>query len=178
MSKIQIYCAVSLDGFIAGVDDDLSWLGEPSMEQTNDPGTIPFDAFLNQTGALIMGRRTFDVVMGFDGDWPYGSIPIFIATTRPLPDVPTTVSACKGNIKDLCEQAKQVAGDKNVYLDGGNLITQVLDADCVEEMILTAIPVLLGQGVPLYQGKQIQHFNSEFLGKLGTMLQTKYTNAR
>ena len=176
MSKIQVYCAVSLDGFIAGLEDDLSWLGEPSPEQTGDPGTIGFEAFLEQTGALIMGRRTFDVVMGFGGDWPYGTIPVLIATTRPLPDVPKTVTSCKGNIKDICDQAKQVAGDKNVYLDGGNLITQALEAGCVEEMILTAIPVLLGQGVSLYQGKQIQYFNSEYLGRLGTMMQTRYTN--
>lgn len=103
MSKIQVYCVVSLDGFIAGSEDDLSWLGEPSPAQTGDPGTISFEAFLGQTGALIMGRRTFDVVMGFGGDWPYGAIPVLIATTRPLPDVPTTVSTCKGNIKDICE---------------------------------------------------------------------------
>ncbi|SMD01565.1 Dihydrofolate reductase [Desulfocicer vacuolatum DSM 3385] len=176
MSKIQVYCAVSLDGFIAGPEDDLSWLGEPPPEQTCDPGTISFEVFLEQTGTLIMGRRTFDVVMGFGGDWPYGSIPVLIATTRPLLDVPASVSTCKGNIKDLCEQAKQMAGDKNVYLDGGNLITQALDAGSVEEMILTAIPVLLGQGVSLYQGKQIHHFNSKYLGKLGTMMQTKFTN--
>ena len=72
------------------------------------------------------------------------------------------MSTCHGNIRDLCEQAKQVAGHKNVYVDGGDVITQALDAGCVDELILTVVPVLLGQGVPLYRGKQFQHFNGEF----------------
>jgi hypothetical protein len=50
MSKIQVYCAVSLDGFIAGPNDDLSWLGEPDPEQVGDPSTVSFRAFMEQTG--------------------------------------------------------------------------------------------------------------------------------
>jgi dihydrofolate reductase len=73
----------------------------------------------------------------------------------------------------LCEQAKQAAGEKNVYLDGGNVITQALDVGCVDELILTVVPALLGQGVPLYQGKQVQRFNGEYLGQSGEMTQIK-----
>jgi dihydrofolate reductase len=178
VSKIQVYCAVSLDGFIAGPDDDLSWLGESGPEQVGDPGTVSFREFMEQVGAMLMGRRTFDVVTGFGGDWPYGSVPVFVATSRPLTESPTTVSTCHGNIRELCEQAKQVAGDKNVYVDGGNVITQALDAGCVDELILTVVPVLLGQGVPLYRGKQLQRFNGEFTGRLGEMMQIKLTREK
>ena len=129
MSKIQVYCAVSLDGFIAGPNDDLSWLGEADPEQAGDPGTISFPAFMEQAGAILMGRRTFDVVMGFGGDWPYKSTPVFVATSRPLSDVPAAVSACHGDIRQLCERVKQEAGEKNVYLDGGNVISQALEAN-------------------------------------------------
>jgi dihydrofolate reductase len=177
MSRIRVYCAVSLDGFIAGPDDDLSWLGEPDPEEVGDPGTVGFPAFMEQTGAMLMGRRTFDIVMGFGGDWPYGSTPVFVATSRPLSGAPATVSTCHGDIQQLCEQAKHVAGDKNVYLDGGNIISQALDAGCVDELILTVVPVLLGQGVPLYRGKQLQRFNAEYLGRLGEMMQMKMTKA-
>ena len=65
MSRIRVYCAVSLDGSIAGPDDDLSWLGQPDPEEVGDPGTVGFPAFMEQTGAMLMGRRTFDTVMGF-----------------------------------------------------------------------------------------------------------------
>ncbi|MBW2465119.1 MAG: dihydrofolate reductase family protein, partial [Deltaproteobacteria bacterium] len=172
MSKIQVYCAVSLDGFVAGPDDDLSWLGEPDPELVGDPGTVGFPEFMAQTGAMLMGRRTFDVVMSFGGDWPYGSTPVLVATSRAMSDAPETVSACRGDIRELCQQAKEVAGDRNVYVDGGTLVTQALEAHCVDELILTVVPVLLGHGVPLYGGKKLQRFHAVVLGRLGTMTQS------
>ena len=173
---IQVYCAVSLDGFIAGLDDDLSWLGDPEPNLVGDPGTVGFPEFMAQTGAMLMGRHTFDTVMSFGGDWPYGTTPVLVATTRPLPDnVPATVFAVTGDIEELCERARQASNGKNVYLDGGALVSQALDTDCVDELILTVVPVLLGQGVPLYQGTKLHRFKAEFLGRYGTMLQTKLT---
>ncbi len=175
MNKIQVYCAVSLDGFIAGPGDDLSWLGEVDPTVKGDPGTVDFPEFLGQTGALLMGRRTYDVVMGFGVEWPYGSIPVGVATTRPILDGPPTVSACRGDIRDLCRQAKEMAGEGNVYLDGGDLISQALDAGCVDEMILSVVPVLLGAGVPLYMGDGRPRFDAQVLGRLGVTIQTRLT---
>ena len=175
MSTIQAYCAVSLDGFIAGHDDDLSWLDEPDSAHTSDPNTVGFPAFMKQTGAMLMGRRTFDVVMSFGGDWPYGSTPVLVATSRPVSEAPATVSTCQGDIHQLCQQAKKIAGDRNVYLDGGTLITQALEADCLDELILTVVPVLLGRGVPLYSGEKRKRFTTTSLGRIGSMTQSKFT---
>ena len=175
MSSIQVYCAVSLDGFIAGPDDDLGWLGEADPAQQGGSRTVSFAEFLARTGAMLMGRRTFDVVMGFGGEWPYGSTPVLVATTRPLPDAPKTVTAARGEIVELCEQARQLAGTGCVYVDGGNLMTQALDAGCIDEMILSVVPVLLGDGVPLYQGNRLHRFDAEYLGQLGETLQTRLT---
>ncbi|MEZ4266838.1 MAG: dihydrofolate reductase family protein [Myxococcota bacterium] len=177
MAKVQVYCAVSLDGFIAGEGDDLSWLGEPEPEPAREPGTVGFAEFMAQTGAMLMGRRTFDVVKGFGGEWAYGGVPVFVATTRALGEAPATVSAVRGGIDALCERAKAVAGEKNVYVDGGALITQALDAGCVDELILTVVPVLLGRGTALYQGTRLQRFDAEPLGRFGTMMQTRLTRA-
>jgi dihydrofolate reductase len=177
MARVQVYCAVSLDGFIAGEGDDLSWLGEPDWELVGEPGTVGFGAFMEQTGAILMGRRTFDVVKGFGGDWPYGEVPVFVVTTRALREAPTTVSVLRGEIGELCERAKAAAGEKNVYVDGGGIITQALDAGCVDELILTVAPVLLGRGTPLYQGTRLQRFKAEPLGRFGTMMQTRLTRA-
>lgn len=69
MSRVRVFVGCSLDGFIAGLDDDLSWLGGPPEAGADDHG---FAEFLSQTGALLMGRRTFDIVSGFGGPWPYG----------------------------------------------------------------------------------------------------------
>lgn len=174
-SKIQVYSAISLDGFIAGPDDDLSWLGEPDPGAIGDPGTVSFPDFMAQTGALLMGRRTFDVVMGFGGAWPYGSTPVLVATSRPISEAPPSVSTATGDIRELCDQARRLAGPRNVYLDGGAMISQALDAGCVDEMILSVVPVLLGDGVALYQGDQRHHFEAQYLGRYSVTTQMRLT---
>ena len=173
MAKIQVYCAISLDGFIAGPNDDLSWLHDPDAELGFDEGTIGFEAFLAQTGAMLMGRRTYDVVQGFGVPWPYGELPVLVATHRELEGGPTTVLPCSGDIEALCAEARAAAGERNVYLDGGNLVSQALAADLVDELILTVAPVFLGAGVPLYQGTLLRRFSATCLGSYGGMPQLR-----
>ncbi len=106
---------------------------------------------------MLMGRRTFDVVNGFDVPWPYGETPVLVATTRPLdPNVPTA-RAVGGDIADLVAEAKRVAAGRDVYLDGGELIREALDADLVDEITVTMIPVVLGAGRPLFAGVGNRH---------------------
>lgn len=175
MSTISVFCAVSLDGYIAGEGDALDWLGEPDFHATGDAGTVDFATFLGQTGAMIMGRRTYEVVSGFEGPWPYGELPILVATRRPLEGAPPSVQAAAGDIASLCAQARALAGDKRVYLDGGHIISQALDAGLVEELILTVVPTLLGGGIALYQGGQRHAFSVVHQGRFGEMVQLRLT---
>ena len=149
MARVRVFCATSLDGFLAGPDDDLSWLPAPD-DSGEDHG---FGALLADTGALLMGRRTFDVVAGFGGAWPYGERPVLVATHRPL-SVPEGVPAraAQGAVDALVAQALQAAGGRDVYLDGGTLIRQAMDADLLDEVTLTLVPVVLGAGLPLFAG--------------------------
>ena len=178
-SRVRVYIACSLDGFIAGKGDDLSWL--PGAEGSNptdtdgskaapgsspgpkDPGAVEYDDFIRGVGALLMGRRTYDVVLGFGIDWPYGERPVLVATNRPLDPAVPTVRAVKGSIVELVEQARQAAGQADVYLDGGNLIRQALDAGLVDDLVVTMAPILLGEGHPLFAGVTARH-RLEFTG--------------
>ncbi len=147
MGRVRVFLAVSLDGFVAGPDDDLSWLpteGEPG------PGALTLDAFLKGIGAMLMGRRTYDVVAGFDAPWMYGEVPILVPTHRPLAPVQPTVRAVEGPIDALLGEALAVADGRDVYVDGGQLVRQALAADRVDEMVLTMVPIVLGGGVPLF----------------------------
>jgi dihydrofolate reductase len=150
--RVRVFIACSLDGFIAGPDDDLSWLPGPVGE--DDFG---YGAFFAEVGALLMGRRTYDVVLGFPGDWPYGDRPVLVATTRPLPPSQATVRAVAGPLDTMVQTAREAAGDRDVYLDGGNLIRQALDAGLVDELTVTLVPVVLGQGLPLFAGTAQPH---------------------
>lgn len=151
-ARVRVFIACSLDGFIAGPDDDLSWLPTPVGE--DDYG---YGAFIAEVGALLMGRRTHDVVAGFPGDWPYGERPVLVATTRPLPPARATTRAVAGPIEELVRLAREAAGERDVYLDGGNLIRQALDAGLVDELTVTLVPVVLGEGLPLFAGTKQRH---------------------
>jgi dihydrofolate reductase len=150
---IRAYLACSLDGFIAGEDDDLSWLPQPA-EGAEDAG---FAEFLSEVGAVLMGRRTYDVVAGFDGPWPYGERPLLVATRRPLEPARPTVKMVSGSIHQLVELARAAAGKRDVYIDGGVLVREALDAGRLDELTLTLVPQVLGRGIPLFAGARQRH---------------------
>lgn len=149
--RVRVFIATSLDGFIAGPDDDLSWLPPPGAD---DHG---FAAFMAAVGALLIGRRTHDVVAGFAGAWPFEERPVLVATRRPLTPKAPTIRAVAGPIADLVAEARAAAGDRDVYLDGGDLIRQGLDAGLVDELTVSVVPVVLGAGVPLCAGAARRH---------------------
>ena len=178
-SRVRVYIASSFDGFIAGPGDDLSWLpgADPNASNGPDanppvpageaagtaPGSVGYAEFMQQIGALLLGRRTFDVALGFGGEWPYGDRPVLVATHRPLGANIPNVHPVSGTIVELIASAKQRAGNKDVYLDGGNLIRQALTAGLVDDLIVTLVPELLGQGHPLFAGLE-KRCSLEFTG--------------
>lgn len=156
-ARVRVYIATSLDGFIAGPHDELDWLPAPSPDTPLPPGAVGFEAFMAEIGAMVMGRRTYDVVRGLSADWFYGALPVLVPTHRPLDAAPLGVRAVSGPIGAVLDQALAAAGGKDVYIDGGQTIRAALDIGRVDELILTVIPVLLGQGLPLFAGLQRRH---------------------
>lgn len=155
-SRVRVYLGCSLDGCIAGPDHDLSFLDEHAVPQdasSNDG--LTFEAFLDQIGALLMGRRTYQVLLDYDA-WPYASRPVLVATHHALPPAHHGGNAWAvcGPIAQLVSEAAAAAGGKDVYLDGGDLVRQGLDAGLVDELCLTFLPVVLGRGIRLWDGLQ------------------------
>ncbi|MFP6636231.1 MAG: dihydrofolate reductase family protein [Dehalococcoidia bacterium] len=149
--KVRVFIACSLDGFIAGPNDELDWLeGPDGVEDT-------FTPFFKGIGAMLMGRRTYDAASSFEGDWPYGDIPIIVATNRPLQMAKPSVQGYQGTIEELVAKAKTMSEGGDVYVDGGNLIRQALDVGLVDDITLTLIPIVLGDGIPLFNGAKQMH---------------------
>lgn len=149
---------MSLDGYIAGPGDDLAWLEQPDAPDPADGEGQDhgFTTFLAQSAALLMGRRTYDVVAGMGLPWPYGDTPVYVATHRPLDHAPATVRAISGTLPEILERiAAQSPG--RVYVDGGVLVSSTLAAGLLDEITVTLVPIVLGGGVPLFDGGQGRH---------------------
>jgi len=152
-AAVHVFMAMSLDGCIAGADHDLSFLEPPAQPGplAPDPLAIDFGGFMAGIDILVMGRTTFDVVHAMDVPWPYGDTPVHVVTRRPLPqDAPASVVAVAGPIESCLDAAQLQCKEGGVYLDGGSLIQQALQADRVDTLCLTLVPVVLGEGVKLF----------------------------
>lgn len=171
---VRVYLGCSLDGCVAGPDHDLSFLEEYAPPPDAPEGGLGFAAFIAQVGAMLMGRRTYQVLLDYDV-WHYGELPVFVATHHELPPAPQggRAHAVDGPIDALVARAKAAAGGKDVYLDGGDLVRQGLDAGLVDELCLTFLPVILGRGIRLWEGLQSRndlHFDPPTMHQ-GAMVQ-------
>jgi dihydrofolate reductase len=157
VSRTQYYCATSLDGFIAESDDTLRWLTEYEGGY-GGPDAVPmkgsYDEFYEGVGALVMGSTTYEFVLRELTEWPYAGKPTWILTSRDLPrpegeDV--DVRFADGDIRALHPEMVTAAGDRNLWaVGGGNVVSQLADAGLLDEVIATVVPVVLGEGKPLF----------------------------
>lgn len=139
--RFRVYIAASLDGFIAPADRSADWLEPFSAD------TLGFEEFLDSVGPVVMGRRTYDQIVGF-GEWPYAGHDSHILTNRPLPNPPRQVAPA-ADIASLAEALR--SGQQDVWLIGGaDLIDGFFKAGAVDLLELYVLPVVLGEGVPLF----------------------------
>ncbi|MGY5852094.1 MAG: dihydrofolate reductase family protein [Candidatus Thorarchaeota archaeon] len=150
-----VYIATSLDGYIAAIDGGLDWLNEIPNPEKSDFG---FTEFMGGIDAIVMGRKTFEQVLSF-GVWPYDK-PVYVLS-RSRTEVPKEmedkVEFVNASSKMLTKHLNEL-GHQNLYIDGGVTIQSFLDDDLIDEMIITRIPILLGDGIPLF-GKLSQRLN-------------------
>jgi len=166
MSKTVLYMSMSVDGFIAGPDDSMehglgvdgeclhAWLtdGDVSPESHRPaagPSAEVFDEMLG-TGAVIVGRRTFEFADGWAGDHHNG-VPIFVLTREaPAQPAPGHARYVTDGVESCVAQARSAAGDRDVMVHGAATAQALLGAGLLDELRLQLVPVLLGQGRRLF----------------------------
>ncbi len=146
----SVFIGTSVDGFIARPDGELDFLpvdgGEPH-------GYAEFFASID---ALIIGRKTYETVLAFP-EWPYGDKCVIVLSTRPL-DFSSLRAAKIGqpNIEQMSGSPAEIVaklegrGIRHAYIDGGITVQQFLRARLIQRLIITRVPVLIGQGIPLF----------------------------
>jgi len=147
--KNSVFIATSLDGYIADKNGGIEWLNSVPNPNNDDMGYVEF---INEIDGLIMGRTTFETVLGFDLDWPYEQ-PVFVLSNK-LKEIPEShkekAFLVKGTLTEILNQIHE-KGFNHLYVDGGTTIRNFLKEDLIDEMVLTTIPVLLGGGSSLFQ---------------------------
>jgi len=139
------FIGTSVDGFIARPNGALDFLppggGEPHG----------YDEFMNGIDALVIGRNTFETVLAFP-EWPYGRKRVVVLSSRVL-----DLSGVRGGVVEQMSGtpleivAKLAAtGAHNLYIDGGITIQRFLRAGLIQRLIITRVPVLIGEGIPLF----------------------------
>jgi dihydrofolate reductase len=147
MSNI-VYIATSLDGFISAPNGKLDWLNYVPVPEGNDLG---FAEFVDRVDAIVMGRLTFETVVGFGMGWTYpipGLVLSSTLTSAPQ-DFVDHVDLANGTPSEIVAIAKE-KDFENLYIDGGKTIQQFLNADLIDELIISEIPLLLGGGDRLF----------------------------
>lgn len=141
--EVNVFLAISLDGFIADSDGQLGWLAPFGSDSPDDTG---YTALMQRIDVLVMGRNTYETVLAF-GEWPYAGKRVVVLSHRPVAD--ERVEPFSGPIEELLAQLSE-QGCRAVYLDGGAVARQALQAAMIDRMTLSWAPVLLGQGKPLF----------------------------
>lgn len=142
--KASVFVGISVDGFMARRDGALDFLPEGGGEPHG------YEAFMATVDALVIGRNTYETVLGF-GEWPYGAKPVFVLSTRPL--APAPAGAVMEHLSGTPEQVAaqlDARGIGHVYVDGGITIQGFLRAGLIQRLIVTRVPVLIGTGIPLF----------------------------
>jgi dihydrofolate reductase len=143
--KVIIFIAISLDGFIAKPDGDISFLSLVEKEG-EDYG---YSNFMESVDTVILGRKTYEKVLSMGILQPYGDRKVIVLTRNPHPET-DQITYFSGNLQDLILTLKRQKG-KHIYCDGGaETIHQLLLDDLIDEMIISVIPVLLGEGIRLF----------------------------
>ncbi len=148
--KLSVFCGVSVDGFLARPNGALDFLDAGGQEPHG------FDEFFSSTDVIVIGRKTFEVVLGF-GTWPYGTKPVVVLSSQLLDFSSIQFSSIQdGVVEQMAGEPAEIVsrldarGFQHAYIDGGITIQSFLAAGLIDRLIITRVPILIGTGVPLF----------------------------
>jgi dihydrofolate reductase len=182
MARVHAGMAVSLDGFVADRNGSVERISDPTVLRDADY----LNALIAETGAVVMGRRSFD--MAEDPDWYVGNyefqVPIFVLTHQPpvapKQDEQLTFTFVTDGVESAIAKAKAAARHNVVQVLGASVIQQVLRAGLVDELHVEVMPVLLGAGLRLFDGPGLERVSLTKIGvrEVGAMTELRFRVAK
>ena len=151
MRQLTLYIAASIDNYIARPDGDVEWLNAPELRLPGeDYGYADFYQTIDTT---LMGHRTYQAILGFDVPFPYGGKTNFVFTRSETLPENSDVTFISGDVAAFVGSLKMKPGGDIWLIGGGQINTLLLEHGLIDRIILTLIPVMLGEGIPLFHGK-------------------------
>jgi dihydrofolate reductase len=182
MARVHAGMAVSLDGFVADRNGSVERISDPTVLRDADY----MNALIAETGAVVMGRRSFD--MAEDPDWYVGNyefqVPIFVLTHQPpvapKQDEQLTFTFVTDGVESAIAKAKAAARHNVVQVLGASVIQQVLRAGLVDELHVEVMPVLLGAGLRLFDDPGLERVSLTKIGvrEVGAMTELRFRVAK
>lgn len=170
MARIIGYIAASLDGFIAGPNDDLDWL---TRRQDLVLGPYDYNLFIKRIRTVVMGRATYDWLARQDFAWPYAEQRSIVVTSRPLPD-PKGPLETRSDVEALIAELRGLDDGDVWMVGGGSLQMAFIERGALDELEVYVISQLLGGGTPLFPptgfARPLRLISAEALGTGGTRL--------
>lgn len=160
--KCSVYIATSVDGFIAKEDGSVDWLHTAGNADADMGGQadMGFNEFIESVDCIIMGRGCMEAISNFDltpDQWPYLDARVIVLSNtlkQPPDNLKGRVEIYSGDLRELVGNLAS-EGFSHAYIDGGKIVQSFLDLKLIDEMTLTRVPVILGEGIPLF-GKTTQ----------------------
>lgn len=145
----HVYIAVSLDGYVARSDRTIDWL----TKQKTEGEEHGYAAFMEGVDGIVMGRGSFETVLGFGVDWPYRKPVVVMSRTMREGDLPAELAG-RVRVSDLDPLAQMRAlrreGWRRAYVDGGRLVQAFVRLGLIDDYVITTVPILIGDGIPLF----------------------------
>lgn len=141
--RASVFVGASLDGFIARLDGTFDFLPE-------NPEPHGFDEFFATVDAMVMGRKTYETALAFEG-WPYGNKLVLVLSSRPLAPAPAgaVVEHVSGTPREIMAALTE-RGIQHVYVDGGQTVQDFLRAGVIDRITITRVPVIIGAGISIF----------------------------
>lgn len=169
-----VFIGASIDGYIADRNNKLDFLECIPNPESVDFG---FQNFMQRIDCVVMGKKTFETILGFGGEWHY-SKPVFVLSSSltAVPDqLKDKVEVIQGEIKNIVATLNE-RGFNKLYIDGANVIQSFLEKDMIDEIIISTVPMLLGGGTNLF-GMLPAHLSFNHIETqvfLNALVQTRY----
>jgi dihydrofolate reductase len=151
MTKVQLFIATTIDGFIARENGSLDWLFNLPNPNQIDHG---YGDFISGIDTVVLGRKTYEDILGFGIEWPYGNCTSYIVTNNSNYSVSTDNTLVLNELNKSAIELLRSKSSANIWVvGGGEIISRFLNCAEIDEMILSIIPIILGKGISLFPGE-------------------------